>query len=1613
MKNTQLLSLLLFLLPVGNLQSQSLDDMPRPLITSAAQLNSPFGDYQEGTNIEYLIDNNTETFWHTDWHNQTAGDFHWVQVEFDEAVSGLMHFYMHRRNSSNDHPTQVEITASADGTEWLVIDTLDMPYGGFAGVTSSPFVVREPAHYIRITVTDCAGAGFRKFWHAAEIQLYHISDECNFSTNLTGVKINEVQVANIDQYIDHSYNYGAWIELYNPTDTLISCENARLRHCDAEGVVEETVLSLGQGLMRPHTFHTFWFDHNAADGTYGGQANLQIPFKLDPDGGTLVLMDAGGGVVDSIDYAPAIARCSYARQTDGGEVWAWTGEPTPDASNATSRFATERLGAPVIDCESTLFTEEISFNVEIPEGTTLRYTTDGSAPTARHGQTAQNGAFSVSETAIYRFVLVADGKLPSPVLTRSFIKDEHGMQLPVLSIATHPDNLFDDTIGVYVKGTNGVSGNGQHEACNWNMDWERPVNMELLVKEGDTYAMALNQEAEFSIVGGYSRAYGGGNGWEMKSSFQLKSGKLYEWKNSFDYPVFANSKAYNKYKTLRLRNGGNDTYARFKDPAIHEIFRSSGFYIDCQAWRPCHVFFNGRYLGMLNLRENNNKHYGDSGYGIDTDEMDQFEINYMVGYEQKEGDDVAFKRWLALTKELAANPTDAGVWEEICRLVDIDAYCNYMAAELYIGCNDWITNSNNMKGFRSRAANGKFHLVMFDKDSAFGSTDMIANMFTLLSNNDGRYADNNGVNYLAEIFYNMLFYVNFKGKFVIYFFIVGGSVMEPARCKKIIDDMVALTKDALAIEGNDPTGTASSLYSSISNESSRAARINNMKSFLNLDEGYNLVLESNIPEARLLLDGQEIPTRRFNGTVFAPAVITAKAPAGYRFREWRLVSDVVNLQEIFPYSSNWLFYDKGSLDGTDWKAPGYDASAWQSGAAPFGYGTVGIVAGAADYTTTIDYGGDASRKHPTYYFRTTFTLAEEPEAGEKFQLNYYLDDGAIFYVNGTEVGAYNCNSGLAFDDFSNAYEGNQAASGTIEIPAALLHSGSNTIAVEVHNTSHSSSDIFFEAMVARSPSATSVLSNSEELDLSELQENGRYALMAIYDKMEDVQTQLEQGASPIRINEISSGNSIYINDYFKKNDWIELYNTTDRDIDIAGMYLSDDRDNPQKYRIAADGSMASTIVPAYGKQIVWCDKLEPAGQLHAPFKLDNADGAFVSLMAEDGTWMDCVEYLAQDQWTTYGRYPDGGSHTSLLGRPTIALPNVMSTSVFAAENDGEWGGSDMAITLGLVEGWNWMSHNLAEDSHTSRFTAYSQSIVGKKDSLVKVAAGGWSGTLFGIKAAAGYKVKMNTTADVVLRGRLYDAQTSVALVEGWNWLGFPLYNATSLEVALANYVPTEGDAIIGLEAFATYEDGQWKGTLTSLSPGRAYMLKCGAAQSFCWNSLSPARSRVRRYSAPMAEDMAAVPWLADMHAYPNATGMIATLEMEGEEVTDGVALAAFCGEECRGVAEQLDGRFYMNIYGEGGESISFRLLDENGMEHLISQTLVLQDESVVGSRKAPFRLSTVSTGLQNAPTAGALRVLSTTYYHISGRKTDAPIPGLTIQKTIYENGTVVVKKIMK
>ena len=1086
--------------------------------------------------------------------------------------------------------------------------------------------------------------------------------------------INEVMSSNVDQFISPAYNFDGWVELYNPQS--IGVELSGLWLSDDSSNLRKWQLPANMDVLPGKGYALLWFDSSDL-------SPFNAPFKLDLDGGTVYVSDENGTLLASAVYPEGMERISYARTTDGGEVWGLTSVPTPGSTNNEATFATQQLPAPQVDQPSQIYNGKLNIKVTIPEGSKLRLTTDGSLPTLENGDWSNTGEFIIDGTINFRFRLFAEGKLASPVTTRSYIANTQDYStLPIVSVVTNQDFLYDDYIGVYVQGVNGRPGNGQSQPCNWNMDWERPVNFSFIGTDGK---MLFNQDVNLEMCGGWSRAW-------SPHSFKLKGSKELGGDKNLPYPFFE-QKPFIRNRTLQIRNGGNDTDCRIKDPALQYIIGTSGLNIDYQSYQPVHEFINGWYVGVLNMREPNNKHYVYANYGWDDDEIDQFEISPDSNYVQKCGTPDAFEELVALS----ANAADPDTYKEICtHLLDIDAYINYMALELYLGSDDWP--KNNIKGFRHRDG-GKFRFVVFDLDHAFNSNSA----FTDFMNKerwqfDQLYPTSLGRRYeqikFVTLFKNMLNNADFRRKFIDAFCIMGGSVLQTDRANQIIDMLVARVDPAMSLRWESADQTANTMKSAL------RTRMNSSTSSMKQYRAFGLAsttaqtvkLESDTEGAQLFINDQQVPTGKFNGKLFPPVTLKAVAPAGYTFRGWLTAES--KKETLINYGDQWSYYDQGSLDGTNWTALTYDVSAWKTGNAPLGYGK-------GDVKTTVDYGGNDADKRPTYYLRNTFTLPNEPLADSKFTLSYTIDDGCIIYVNGVEAGRYNMPAtNISYSTFATSYAQSNPDMGTLSLKGSLFHKGENVVAIEVHNNSADSSDLYWDALLTM-PSdngESEIFSTKPSIALP----TGTVTLIASFDPMTDSE-RLAQGFTPVRVNEVSASNDAFVNSYAKKGDWVELYNTTGQPIDLKGMFLSDDINNPEKYQITPLTSDISTIIAPHSMLIVWCDKLETtANELHAPFKL-SADGGDVVLTAADHSWNDVLHYEAHDSRSTVGRYPDGCAKVYTMDVATIAKPNMLTSYVirvpqFEGDDDAVRAiavapdgfrlryGSDMLIVKGNADG---------------------------------------------------------------------------------------------------------------------------------------------------------------------------------------------------------------------------------------------------------------------------------------------------------------------------------------
>jgi regulation of enolase protein 1 (concanavalin A-like superfamily) len=121
-------------------------------------------------------------------------------------------------------------------------------------------------------------------------------------------------------------------------------------------------------------------------------------------------------------------------------------------------------------------------------------------------------------------------------------------------------------------------------------------------------------------------------------------------------------------------------------------------------------------------------------------------------------------------------------------------------------------------------------------------------------------------------------------------------------------------------------------------------------------------------------------------------------------------------------------------------------------------------------------------------------------------------------------------------------------------------------------------------------------------------------------------------------------------------DWFELYNPGNTDVELGGYYLTDNLANKNQFKIP-DGYR----VPARGYLLVWADNASGnnstnSPDLHVNFQLSKS-GEAIGLFASDGTAIDSITFGAQTNDLSQGRYPDGGSTITNLPVPTPRIAN--------------------------------------------------------------------------------------------------------------------------------------------------------------------------------------------------------------------------------------------------------------------------------------------------------------------------------------------------------------------
>lgn len=294
----------------------------------------------------------------------------------------------------------------------------------------------------------------------------------------------------------------------------------------------------------------------------------------------------------------------------------------------------------------------------------------------------------------------------------------------------------------------------------------------------------------------------------------------------------------------------------------------------------------------------------------------------------------------------------------------------------------------------------------------------------------------------------------------------------------------------------------------------------------------------------------------------------------------------------------------------------------------------------------------------------------------------------------------------------------------------------------------------------------------------------------------------------------------------------------------------------------------------------------------------------------------------------------------------------------------------------LMRGWNWIASYLADPISASDIASKSSQIISSSEEIEN------------LLPAQTYKVKASTSFISKSKGRLFEASTTpVGINAGWNWLGYPLRENQELASAISN--ASEGDYIVGQTGFAQFYAATWEGTLKQLITNQGYLYK-----SVKQNNLEFAEATTpSQLSDEEQQDME-----VDIRKYPSTMNIIGKLTQKDADMTGSdYRLYVMVGNECRGISQLIDGKYYLTIYGEKDEKLNMVIENLQTQESILVQDALTFKEDVLGSRTSPYDFNIdIMTGIENILADGKeLRI-----YSIDGYLIDAHATVKTLRKLV-------------
>jgi len=488
-----------------------------------------------------------------------------------------------------------------------------------------------------------------------------------------GLQISELMSAN-RSYLKGPYgSTWDWVELYNGGSEAVNLKDYTFStNADrlSDQILPDKTLAPGQ--------YCVLLLSDKQDSYPKGYDRL--PENVSADGDA-VYLSRGGEVVDYAIVPPLPTDIAYGRAA-GNTAFSCL-IPTPEVPNGAQAAISEMPQA--VTAQGTY---ETDVQVTLSGKGNIYYTTDCTVPT--EASTLYTGPISLDKTTVIRAVSYEAGKQPSQIADLSYVVKE-GHSLPVVSLVTTPDNLWDYNTGIYVEGPN-ASATSPHWGANYHQNWEKTATVSLFEKDGTGFS----EPCGISIFGAYSRAL------PMKA-FDVAFRDSYG-AGSLDYPLFG-EEGLNSYESFILRCSGQDAQvARMRDVLLTSLVADKTT-VAVQKYRPVVLYLNGEFWGVYYIREKANENYVAGNYNAKVEDVSLAEFNGNAEYKKL----VSY----AHTHDL----TQKEHYDYVCSQMDIENYMDFMAAQMYIANID----IDNIRFFKTDSL--KWTWLFYDTDLSFSSSD--------------------------------------------------------------------------------------------------------------------------------------------------------------------------------------------------------------------------------------------------------------------------------------------------------------------------------------------------------------------------------------------------------------------------------------------------------------------------------------------------------------------------------------------------------------------------------------------------------------------------------------------------------------------------------------------------------------------------------------------------------------------------------------------------------------------------------------------------------------------------------------------------------------------------